>query len=110
MFFIFNKSFKGKISKKMKTASESGFAQFDLDERILKVSLFFKFWFAIQFVLFQAIGELGWEKPTQVQEGLIPLALEGKNILARARTGSGKTAAFLLPIIQNVVQISTVNH
>uniref|UniRef100_A0AC34FRQ1 ATP-dependent RNA helicase n=1 Tax=Panagrolaimus sp. ES5 TaxID=591445 RepID=A0AC34FRQ1_9BILA len=75
------------------TTTESGFSQFDLDERILK-----------------AIGELGWEKPTQVQESLIPLALEGKNILARARTGSGKTAAFLLPIIQNVVQISSSNE
>uniref|UniRef100_A0A7E4ZWP4 RNA helicase n=1 Tax=Panagrellus redivivus TaxID=6233 RepID=A0A7E4ZWP4_PANRE len=73
--------------------TESGFSQFDLDERILK-----------------AIGELGWEKPTQVQEGLIPLALEGRNILARARTGSGKTAAFLLPVIQNVLQISSDNE
>uniref|UniRef100_A0AC35FR71 ATP-dependent RNA helicase n=1 Tax=Panagrolaimus sp. PS1159 TaxID=55785 RepID=A0AC35FR71_9BILA len=84
------KKAKSKPVIEEETTTESGFSQFDLDERILK-----------------AIGELGWEKPTQVQQSLIPLALEGKNILARARTGSGKTAAFLLPIIQNVVQISS---
>uniref|UniRef100_A0A914PRQ7 RNA helicase n=1 Tax=Panagrolaimus davidi TaxID=227884 RepID=A0A914PRQ7_9BILA len=86
------KKAKSKPVIEEETTTESGFSQFDLDERILK-----------------AIGELGWEKPTQVQQSLIPLALEGKNILARARTGSGKTAAFLLPIIQNVVQISSVS-
>jgi ATP-dependent RNA helicase DDX56/DBP9 len=87
------KKTKSKPVIEEETTTESGFSQFDLDERILK-----------------AIGELGWEKPTQVQQSLIPLALEGKNILARARTGSGKTAAFLLPIIQNVVQISSSNE
>jgi ATP-dependent RNA helicase DDX56/DBP9 len=87
------KKSKSKLAIEEETTTQSGFSQFDLDERILK-----------------AIGELGWEKPTQVQESLIPLALEGKNILARARTGSGKTAAFLLPIIQNVVQVSSSNE
>lgn len=39
---------------------------------------------------------------------MIPLALEDKNVLARARTGSGKTAAFLLPIIQKILQLAAV--
>uniref|UniRef100_A0A915K2P9 RNA helicase n=1 Tax=Romanomermis culicivorax TaxID=13658 RepID=A0A915K2P9_ROMCU len=51
----------------------------------------------------EAIAELGWKKPTLIQEHAIPLALEGKDILARACTGSGKTAAFAIPILQKVL-------
>lgn len=51
---------------------------------------------------------MGWERPTPVQAAMIPLALDEKNILARARTGSGKTAAFLLPMIQKMLQLSSV--
>lgn len=52
---------------------------------------------------------MGWKYPTQVQESVISLALENKNIMARARTGSGKTAAFLLPTIHKVVQYVSVS-
>uniref|UniRef100_A0A8D0G453 Probable ATP-dependent RNA helicase DDX56 n=1 Tax=Sphenodon punctatus TaxID=8508 RepID=A0A8D0G453_SPHPU len=55
--------------------------------------------------LLQAIAELGWAKPTLVQEKAIPLALEGKDLLARARTGSGKTAAYAIPLIQHLLQV-----
>ncbi len=48
----------------------------------------------------QNIKELGYEAPTPVQSGVIPLALKGKDILAAAQTGTGKTAAFALPILQ----------
>jgi ATP-dependent RNA helicase DDX56/DBP9 len=51
----------------------------------------------------QAISHLGWSEPTPIQEKAIPLALEGKDILARARTGSGKTAAFCIPVIQKIL-------
>ncbi|XP_053318792.1 probable ATP-dependent RNA helicase DDX56 [Spea bombifrons] len=54
--------------------------------------------------LLKAVADLGWAKPTLIQEKAIPLALEGKDLLARARTGSGKTAAYLIPIIQNLLQ------
>ncbi|KAM4748352.1 putative ATP-dependent RNA helicase DDX56 [Rhinophrynus dorsalis] len=54
--------------------------------------------------LLKAIADLGWAKPTLIQEKAIPLALEGKDLLARARTGSGKTAAYTIPIIQNLLQ------
>lgn len=53
--------------------------------------------------MLQAIAKLGWEKPTLVQEKAIPLLLEGKDVLMRARTGSGKTAAFLVPVVQRVL-------
>ncbi|XP_078669094.1 putative ATP-dependent RNA helicase DDX56 isoform X2 [Branchiostoma floridae x Branchiostoma belcheri] len=53
--------------------------------------------------LLKAIASQGWRHPTLIQERSIPLALEGKDLLARARTGSGKTAAFVIPIIQRIL-------
>ncbi|MCK5121752.1 MAG: DEAD/DEAH box helicase [Methylococcales bacterium] len=50
--------------------------------------------------LLQAITEQGYDKPTPVQEKAIPLILQGKDILAGAQTGTGKTAGFALPILQ----------
>ncbi|XP_077442013.1 putative ATP-dependent RNA helicase DDX56 [Vanacampus margaritifer] len=53
--------------------------------------------------LLKAVADLGWSKPTLIQEKAIPLALEGKDLLARARTGSGKTAAYAVPVIQRIL-------
>jgi ATP-dependent RNA helicase RhlE len=50
----------------------------------------------------RAITEQGYENPTLVQEQAIPLVLEKKDIIASAQTGTGKTAAFALPILQNL--------
>ncbi|XP_071650821.1 probable ATP-dependent RNA helicase DDX56 isoform X2 [Temnothorax longispinosus] len=50
-----------------------------------------------------AITKLGWMEPTLIQEKAIPLLLEGKDLLIRARTGSGKTAAFAVPLIQKIL-------
>ncbi|KAL3486135.1 ATP dependent RNA helicase [Aspergillus germanicus] len=52
----------------------------------------------------QALVKEKFSKPTPVQAKAIPLALEGKDILARAKTGSGKTAAYVLPILQTILQ------
>ena len=57
----------------------------------------------IPLLCFQAVSKLGWTSPTPIQERAIPLALEGKDVLARARTGSGKTAAFSIPVIQKIL-------
>ncbi|KAF8242432.1 DEAD-domain-containing protein, partial [Wilcoxina mikolae CBS 423.85] len=54
--------------------------------------------------LLQGIAKLGFANPTLVQAKAIPLALEGKDILARAKTGSGKTAAYLLPVLQGILK------
>ncbi|XP_029476097.1 probable ATP-dependent RNA helicase DDX56 [Oncorhynchus nerka] len=62
------------------------FHEMGIDDRILK-----------------ALADLGWAQPTLIQEKAIPLALEGKDILARARTGSGKTAAYAVPVIQRIL-------
>jgi superfamily II DNA/RNA helicase len=62
------------------------FAEFGLNERLLK-----------------ALEKLGLQTPTPVQAAMIPLALGGKDIQASAETGSGKTAAYLLPILHHML-------
>ncbi|HXD08363.1 MAG TPA: DEAD/DEAH box helicase, partial [Burkholderiaceae bacterium] len=52
--------------------------------------------------LMRAVAELGYEKPTPVQEQAIPLVLAGRDLMAGAQTGTGKTAAFALPILQRL--------
>ncbi|KAF3167376.1 ATP-dependent DNA/RNA helicase [Orbilia oligospora] len=64
--------------------------------------------------LLQAIATLNYSTPTPVQQSVIPPALEGKDILARAKTGSGKTAAYLLPILHRILtsqqDVNNVNN
>src|SRR5437667_7839539 len=73
-------------NKETTSADEvSSFASFKLDPRLLKA------------VLNQ------FEKPTLVQAAAIPLALNGRDIVARAKTGSGKTAAYVMPIINQIL-------
>ncbi|XP_067034963.1 probable ATP-dependent RNA helicase ddx6 [Acropora muricata] len=50
--------------------------------------------------LLMGIFEKGYEKPSPIQEESIPVALAGKNILARAKNGTGKTAAYLIPLLE----------
>jgi len=62
------------------------FSQFDLAPELLK-----------------AIHNCGFTAPTPVQAAAIPAALEGRDLLATAQTGTGKTAAFMLPALQNLL-------
>ncbi|RUS20464.1 P-loop containing nucleoside triphosphate hydrolase protein [Endogone sp. FLAS-F59071] len=64
----------------------NSFETFDLDSRLLR-----------------ALAKLKFTNPTLIQSKAIPLALSGKDILARARTGSGKTAAYCLPVVQKIL-------
>ncbi|MCA9612597.1 MAG: DEAD/DEAH box helicase [Myxococcales bacterium] len=64
---------------------EPGFASFGLDPRIVS-----------------AIEGMGFESPTPIQREAIPKTLTGRDVLGRARTGSGKTAAFGLPLLERV--------
>ena len=49
-----------------------------------------------------AVADLGYENPTPVQEKAIPLALQGRDVIAAAKTGTGKTAAFALPCMDTL--------
>ena len=53
--------------------------------------------------LLQAVKELGFVRPTAIQGQAVPPALQGRDLIACAQTGSGKTAAFLLPIIHRLI-------
>jgi ATP-dependent RNA helicase RhlE len=50
--------------------------------------------------LLQAVKDLGYEQPSPIQEQAIPLVLTGRDLMAGAQTGTGKTAAFALPTLQ----------
>lgn len=52
--------------------------------------------------LVQAVMELGYENPTPIQERAIPALLEGRDVLGQAQTGTGKTAAFALPLLERL--------
>jgi ATP-dependent RNA helicase DeaD len=67
------------------TPVSSGFAALGLDEAIVA-----------------SVASLGYEEPTPVQRETIPLLLEGRDLLAQAATGTGKTAAFALPILHRI--------
>jgi ATP-dependent RNA helicase RhlE len=54
--------------------------------------------------LLKGIRELGFARPTPVQTEAIPPAMAGRDLLACAQTGSGKTAAFLLPILHRLME------
>ena len=53
--------------------------------------------------LLKGIRELGFVRPTPIQADAIPAAMSGRDVLACAQTGSGKTAAFLLPILHRLI-------
>ncbi len=53
--------------------------------------------------LLKALAKKGYQRPTAIQQAVLPVALEGKDILGSAPTGTGKTAAFLLPAIQHLL-------
>ena len=53
-------------------------------------------------VMMRALDRAGFEEPTPIQSALVPLALEGDDVIGQARTGTGKTAAFAIPILEQL--------
>lgn len=66
------------------------FQQFNFDERIL-----------------DGLSSMGYTKPSPIQEQAIPIILNRKDLIACAQTGTGKTAAYLLPILNNIIHAET---
>ncbi|CAK8564573.1 unnamed protein product [Lathyrus sativus] len=60
--------------------------------------------------LVEACDKLGWKSPLKIQIEAIPLALEGKDVIGLAQTGSGKTGAFALPILHALLEAPQPNH
>ncbi|WP_347550258.1 DEAD/DEAH box helicase [Pseudalkalibacillus hwajinpoensis] len=52
--------------------------------------------------LIEAVNQMGFEETTPIQAGTIPMALEGKDVIGQAQTGTGKTAAFGIPMIEKI--------
>ena len=52
--------------------------------------------------ILKAVAEAGYDIPSPIQEQTIPIVLTGRDVLGCAQTGTGKTAAFALPILQNL--------
>ena len=58
----------------------------------------------------QAIHDAGYEKPTPIQEQAIPYLLDARDLIGIAQTGTGKTAAFMLPILNHLVKVRRPRH
>ena len=58
----------------------------------------------------EGIEAINYETATPVQEKVIPLVLAGRDVIASAQTGTGKTAAYLLPLIHNIINSKEHDH
>lgn len=62
-----------------------------------------------EFIL-KAVSDLGFETPSPIQQACIPALLEGRDVLGMAQTGSGKTAAFSLPILAKLILLQNIHN
>lgn len=62
-----------------------------------------------EFIL-KAVSDLGFETPSPIQQACIPALLEGRDVLGMAQTGSGKTAAFSLPLLAKLILPQNIHN
>jgi ATP-dependent RNA helicase DDX54/DBP10 len=74
-----------------KNKKAKGFRAFNLNEKLI-----------------QSIKKIGYKFPTPIQRKTIPEILSGVNVIAHSRTGSGKTAAFLIPVLNKLKEHSKI--
>ena len=84
------------------TAQPDGHVGADADEIFAKNITFEEL--GLSKSLLESVKSLGYKCPTKIQADMIPIALKGRDILGQAKTGTGKTAAFGLPILQMVTE------
>lgn len=60
--------------------------------------------------IFSGLSDIGFDEPTAIQEKSIPVILEGKDVMGAAQTGTGKTAAFVIPILQRILENPSDSH
>lgn len=77
----------------MEPVKEVKWSDLNLDDRLLK-----------------AMSKLSWKKPSPVQVATIPLAMQCKDVIARAKTGSGKTGAYMMPLLQKLLDRKIQNN
>jgi len=87
-FILPRRTLPKKTTRKRPKSPPTGFAKLDVSRTMLA-----------------ALAKAGYEEPTPIQAGLIPLAFDGVDVLGQARTGTGKTAAFAIPIIEEVLPV-----
>lgn len=73
---------------------------------ILEIAYYFLFMefssFSLRREILSALHAMGYKEPTSVQSQVIPLALDGKNLVVQSATGSGKTGAFVIPALNHI--------
>lgn len=85
-------------NEKTEVQENSGQKDVEIDDKLTFKDL------GVVDILCEACEELKWKNPSKIQKEAIPVALEGKDIIGLAETGSGKTGAFALPILQTLLE------
>lgn len=83
-------------------SSSEGEQEIESDSEQTEVKTGLEAWTSLKISteLAQVCLDLQWSSPTPIQQKAIPIAIDGKDVIGLAETGSGKTAAFALPVIQ----------
>lgn len=100
---------KGIATYLLKRVTLDGIIEYNIARKYRRITLNFKE-LGLRSSLLDGIESLGFNEPTPIQEQAIPIILKGRDLIASAQTGTGKTAAFLLPIIEKISEQGSDNY